>query len=292
MIATPSRVLVTGANGQLGTALRKREAKLANRLITTFTDYDELDITNNLQVDKFFQQQHFDFVVNCAAYTAVDKAEDEPEKAFLINGHAPGLVAEACKRYGTRLFHISTDYVFDGMANSPYHESSPVNPLSVYGKSKLMGENNVIESGIGMVIRTSWLYSTTGNNFVKTILKNASSKAQFNVVFDQVGTPTLADDLAGVLLQIIEKGDSAFRPEVFHFSNEGVCSWYDFAHEIVAIAGLHCRINPIETKDYPTRAIRPWFSVLNKEKIRNLLPTEIPYWRDSLQCCIKEILES
>ncbi len=290
MAASPSRVLVTGANGQLGTALRKRATKPANHLVATFTDFNELDITSDQQVDNFFQQNHFDYLVNCAAYTAVDRAEDEPERAFLINGHAPGLLAEACKSHGTKLFHISTDYVFDGMSNSPYHESSPVNPLSVYGKSKLMGENKVLESGVGMVIRTSWLYSTTGNNFVKTILRNASSKAQLNVVFDQVGTPTLADDLAAVLLQIIEKGDSSFRPEIFHYSNEGVCSWYDFAYEIVAIAGLPCRINPIETNDYPTRAIRPRYSVLSKEKIRNLLPIEIPYWRDSLKTFLKEML--
>lgn len=281
-------ILVTGSNGQLGSEIKHLQNgyPLVNFV---FTDYQELDITNAISLQNTLLELQPQFIINCAAYTAVDKAEQEETQANLLNAIAPKNLADACKKYGAKLIHVSTDYVFDGKANTPYNESSTVNPQSTYGKTKLNGEENVLESGIGMVIRTSWLYSAYGNNFVKTILKHGAVKPELNVVFDQTGTPTWAHDLAKAILQIVDKGTENFKPEIFHYSNEGVCSWFDFAHEIASLSNLKCKVKPIETKDYPTAAIRPQYSVMNKQKIRNLYNVETPYWRDSLIECLKQL---
>lgn len=288
METSTKNILVTGANGQLGSELRSLSSSFP-QFNFTFTDYQELDITSLDSVEKYLKDSKPHYTINCAAYTAVDKAEQEATQANQLNAIAPKILADTCKKYGIKLIHISTDYVFDGKANTPYKETDRVNPQSSYGHSKLQGELNVLESGIGMVIRTSWLYSAYGNNFVKTIQKHGAVKPELGVVFDQIGTPTWAHDLAKAILDIINKGDENFKPEVFHYSNEGVCSWYDFAHEIISLSNLTCKVKPIETKDYPTPAVRPQFSVFNKQKIRNLYNVDIPYWRDSLIECLKQI---
>ncbi len=281
-------ILVTGANGQLGTEIRNL-ANFYASYIFTFTDYQELDITNPNACEDLIKKTKPNFIINCAAYTAVDKAEQEKTEANLLNATAPKILADLCKNLNVKLIHISTDYVFDGKTYLPYKETDDVNPESAYGKTKLLGELNVLDSGVGMVIRTSWLYSAYGNNFVKTILKHGAIKPELGVVFDQIGSPTWAHDLAKAILDIISKGEDHFTPEIFHYSNEGVCSWYDFAHEIISISNLQCQVKPIETKDYPTPAIRPKYSVFNKQKIRNLYNLEIPYWRDSLIECLKQL---
>lgn len=288
MVASTKNILVTGANGQLGTEIRGFLNSYPH-FNFIFTDFQELDITNAESVEKALDALKPAFLLNCAAYTAVDKAEQEETQANLLNAIAPKILADACKEYGTKLIHVSTDYVFDGKANTPYNEDSSVNPQSIYGKTKLIGEQNVLESGVGMIIRTSWLYSTYGNNFVKTILKHGAVKPELGVVFDQTGTPTWAHDLAKAILQIVDSGTENFKPEIFHYSNEGVCSWFDFAHEIVSLSKLNSKVKPIETKDYPTLAARPQYSVMNKQKIRNLYNVETPYWRESLIECLKQL---
>nr|HPI45062.1 dTDP-4-dehydrorhamnose reductase [Tenuifilaceae bacterium] len=244
MATSTKNILVTGANGQLGTEIRYLH-NLYPHFNIIFTDFHELDITNAKSVEKALDALKPAFLVNCAAYTAVDKAEQEGTQANLLNAIAPKILADACKKYGAKLIHVSTDYVFDGKANTPYNEDSTVNPQSVYGKTKLTGEQNVLESGVGMVIRTSWLYSAYGSNFVKTILKHGAVKPELGVVFDQTGTPTWAHDLAKAILQIIDSGTENFKPEIFHYSNEGVCSWFDFAHEIVSLSNLNSKVKPI-----------------------------------------------
>ncbi|NOU16027.1 MAG: dTDP-4-dehydrorhamnose reductase [Bacteroidales bacterium] len=285
-----SIVLVTGSNGQLGSEI-KAISNLYPTLSFIFTDVNELNITDSKAVEEYIKNTNPSFVINCAAYTAVDKSETEMAAATLLNSVAPRIIANACKANGCKMIHISTDYVFDGDAYQPYNELSPVNPTSHYGKSKLKGEENVIESGVGMVIRTSWLYSSFGHNFVKTIIRNAKVKPELRVVFDQVGCPTYAKDLADVILKIISSKKESFVPSVFHYSNEGVCSWYDFAFEIVNLTKLECKIIPIETKDYPLPAKRPHYSVFNKEKIRNQYGLEIPHWSKSLSNCINIIMK-
>lgn len=283
-------ILVTGSNGQLGSEI-KEISNLYPTLTFVFTDIDELNIIDPKAVEVYIKKINPIFVINCAAYTAVDKSETEREAATMLNSVAPGIIANACKANGCKMIHISTDYVFDGHAYQPYNELSPVNPTSHYGRSKLKGEENVIESGIGMVIRTSWLYSSFGHNFVKTIIRNAKLKPELRVVFDQVGCPTYARDLADVILKIVSSKKDLFRPSIFHYSNEGVCSWYDFAFEIVNLTKLDCKIIPIETKDYPLPAKRPHYSVFNKEKIRNQYGLEIPHWSKSLSNCISLIMK-
>lgn len=283
------RVLITGANGQLGTAIRK-ESQNFESLNFYYTDIEETDISSKESVGSAFEKYSPNIVVNCAAYTAVDRAEDEREKAYTLNAQAPANLAEQCKTKNIKLIHISTDYVFDGKGNTPYMETDKVNPLSVYGQSKLKGEELAMAYGNTMVIRTSWLYSAYGNNFMKTILKYGNERPELRVVFDQTGTPTLANDLAIAILQIVQKTDKLFVPEIFHFSNQGVCSWYDFAYEIITQAGFSTKIVPITTNEYPTKAIRPQYSVLNKQKITNLLEMEIPHWRQSLVKCLQEYL--
>ena len=283
------KILVTGANGQLGTAIKKESSTFPD-LTIFYTDIEETDICSKESVQLALKKYAPNVVVNCAAYTAVDKAEDEEDKAFALNADAPANLAEQCKLMGVKLIHISTDYVFDGKSNVPYVETDRVNPQSVYGKSKLEGEQRSMALGNTMVIRTSWLYSSYGNNFMKTMLKYGKERPELRVVFDQTGTPTLANDLAYAILRIAESPERLFIPEIFHFSNQGVCSWYDFAYEIIKQAGLTPKITPITTSDYPTKAIRPQYSVLNKQKITNLLEMEIPHWRQSLVKCLQEYL--
>jgi dTDP-4-dehydrorhamnose reductase len=279
------KVLVTGSNGQLGTELRKLEQNFP-KFDMLFTDVEEMDITKPEAINAIFSKFKPNLVINCAAYTAVDKAEEEKDLANNINGTAPHYISQACKNIGAKFIHFSTDYVFDGSSYIPYAEGNEVSPSSAYGESKLMGEKAVLDSGIGMVIRTSWLYSTHGNNFLKTILNKSKSSSELNVVFDQIGSPTWANDLAQTVLTIASMGKSKFVPELFHYSNEGVCSWYDFAVEICAISSPDCKINAILSQQYPTKAKRPHYSVLNKSKIKAAFGIEIPHWRSSLKDCL------
>lgn len=282
-------ILVTGSNGQLGSEIRELAPKHTN-LKFTFTDIDELDITNYQLLEKFFSKNKFEGIINCAAYTAVDLAEKEKNKAILLNVNAVKNLAEFSSSMNALFVHISTDYVFDGKNFKPYLESDLTNPKSVYGKSKLDGEIEVIfNAQKAIIFRTSWLYSSYGNNFVKTIMKLAREKESLNVIYDQIGNPTCAYDLAKTILEVIPGYNSKSKFEIFNFSNEGVASWYDFAKEIVAQAGLKCNISPIETKEYPTPAVRPHYSVLNKTKIKKHFNISIPYWKDSLNDCIEKI---
>ncbi len=280
------KVLVTGSNGQLGSEIKAISSNYPS-LNLTFTDFDELNITDINAVNHAICSLRPHYVVNCAAFTAVDKAEIEIDAAANLNSIAPGIIAKSCKENGCKLIHISTDYVFDGKSTTPYDESSPVNPISKYGISKLQGETEALSSGICMVIRTSWLYSSFGNNFVKTIIRNGKIKPELRVVSDQVGCPTYARDLADVILTIISKGEEAFAPEIFHYSNEGVCSWYDFACEIINLSNINCKVLPIGAIDYPLPAKRPQYSVFNKDKIRNSFKITIPKWNESISDCIK-----
>ena len=265
--------LVTGAAGQLGTELR---VLLKDSAI--YVDRNELDISSETDVRRFLQKNSFDCIINCAAYTAVDKAEDEPLLADAINH----LGAKWLAKYGRCIIHISTDYVFDGTHSKPYLEDDLTHPVSVYGQSKLEGEQAVlINAEIAVIIRTAWLYSAHGNNFLKTMLRLGRERDHLNVVSDQVGTPTFAGDLAKAIVRILPKV-VAGKKNIYHFTNEGVCSWYDFAHAIMKIAGLSCKVHPIESKNYPTKATRPFYSVLNKEKIKSDFKLEIPHWRDAL----------
>jgi len=284
-------IAITGANGQLGTVLQLL-APAFTQFKFVFTDIDELNITDATQVRHFFNTYSPKYLINCAAYTAVDKAETDRKTAELLNVKAVQLLAEECKLNKTKLIHISTDYVFDGISSAPYTETDYTNPISVYGQTKAGGEEAVLASGCdGYILRTSWLYSAHGHNFLKTILRLAAERDTLNIVYDQIGTPTLADDLAAAIMQFIValNNKQKIKPGVFHFSNEGVCSWFDFAHAIVEIAGLNCAVIPILTAQYPTPATRPAISILNKNKIKETLSIEIPHWRDSLNKVMAEI---
>lgn len=266
--------LVTGANGQLGSELRLLMGSSA-----VYIDRDELDISDESAVKKFLKNNPFEGIINCAAYTAVDKAEDEPEEADKANH----LGSKWLAKYGKRIIHISTDYVFDGINHIPYCESDLTNPVSVYGKTKLAGETAVLdEASTAVVIRTAWLYSPYGNNFVKTMLRLGKVRESLGVVSDQIGSPTYAGDLARAIVEILPRISDG-QKDIYHFTNEGVCSWYDFAVTIMQMAGLSCRINPIESKDYPTKAKRPFYSVLNKKKIRDTFNLQIRHWRSALE---------
>jgi len=284
------KILVTGAYGQLGNELKVLSEQFSEYQFL-FTDADTLDIADENQIRNFFEKEKPEFVINCAAYTAVDKAETEIEAAHKINATAPGLLAKVTKQFKTGFIHISTDYVFNGQSHIPYSEVDPVQPESVYGKTKLAGEH-LIKSGNSrvVIIRTSWLYSSFGNNFVKTMLRLGKDRDLLKVVFDQVGTPTYAADLAKAVLTIAtiyEKEPKDFKPGVYHFSNEGVASWYDFAKSIFEISGLDCKVLPVLSNEFPTPAKRPYYSVLNKSKIKSTFNLEIPYWKDSLESCLK-----
>ena len=286
------KILITGAYGQLGNEIKVLSLNYPNWQFL-FTDVDVLDITDENAVNDYFKAKKPDFVVNCAAYTAVDKAESDVETAEKVNAQAPKFLAKYAKKTGSKLIHISTDYVFDGEAFVPYSENDKVNPTGVYGKTKLLGEQNCFEENPeSIVIRTSWLYSTFGNNFVKTMLRLAGERDKLNVVYDQVGTPTNAADLANAILRIIEipeKEPTKFVPGIYHFSNEGVASWYDFAKAIFEISGINCKVDPVLSSQFPSPVKRPNFSVLNKSKIKNTFDLVIPYWRDSLIKCIKKL---
>jgi dTDP-4-dehydrorhamnose reductase len=256
-----------------------------------FTDVAELDITDKSAVEQFVATNKVDVIVNCAAYTNVDKAESDEATAELINATAVGNLARAMKKVGGTLFHVSTDYVFGSEGNTPRTEDMPLNPLGVYGRTKLHGEQAITESGCkALMFRTAWLYSEYGNNFLKTMMRLTAEREQLNVVFDQVGTPTYAGDLALAIFSIIEAGVYEGNEGIYHFSNEGVCSWYDFAVEIAAAAGnANCRINPCHSSEFPSPVTRPPYSVLDKTKIKNTFDIDIPHWRESMEYCIKRI---
>jgi len=275
-------ILVTGANGQLGTELRKISAQFADYRFF-FTDIDELDITNQNAVDAFFEKTGIQTVINCAAYTAVDKAETDEVTATAVNATAVGYLAKACKNADATLIHVSTDYVYGGNACTPYNEEHETVGLSVYGRSKIAGEKEALAAPKSMVIRTSWLYSSVGVNFVKTMLRLGKERETLNVVFDQVGTPTYAADLANAIMKIVTSSEkNGLKTGIFNYSNEGVCSWYDFAHEIMQQAKLNCVVRPIETKDFPTPTARPHYSVMNKARIKTKYGLVIPHWKDAL----------
>ena len=280
-------ILVTGCKGQLGTELQKIAGAEHHWF---FTDVDTLDICNKAAVETCFEANSIEVCINCAAYTAVDKAEDEPELAMLINAFAPKVLADACRRYNVLLIHISTDYVFGGNAHEPYKVDDPINPQSVYGSTKAEGERLIRESGCNyMIVRTAWLYSSVGKNFVKTMLMLGDTKDEINVVADQKGCPTWAHDLAVALVTLLNKNGKNEVHETFHFTNEGQITWYDFASAIMEIGGKHCKVNPITTDQYPTKAKRPAYSVLDLSKIKAYAGIEIPDWRESLKNCIEEI---
>ncbi|MBQ3769336.1 MAG: dTDP-4-dehydrorhamnose reductase [Prevotella sp.] len=280
-------ILITGCNGQLGNEMQLLEKE--NPQHTYFnTDVAELDITNQQAIETFVAENAIDGIVNCAAYTAVDKAEDNEALCQLLNAEAPAYLAHAIGKRGGWMIQISTDYVFDGTNHTPYTEDEDTCPNSVYGKTKLVGEMNVQKlCERSMIIRTAWLYSTFGNNFVKTMIRLGKEKPELGVIFDQIGTPTYARDLARVIMTAINKG---IVPGIYHFSNEGVISWYDFTMAIHRLAGItSCHVRPLHTAEYPTPAARPHYSVLDKTKIKQTYGIEVPYWEESLKECIEKL---
>lgn len=285
-----STILVTGANGQLGNEMRNLSSTdPANRYL--FTDVQELDITDLARVQAFLSENAVDYIVNCAAYTAVDKAESDIELCRKINAFAVENLAKASAAIGARMIHVSTDYVYSGTHYMPYVESDAVAPTSVYGVTKLEGEQLLLAANpASVILRTSWLYSPYGNNFVKTMLRLGREREKLSVVFDQIGTPTYAADLAAAIVAILNAPE--FIPGIYNFSDEGVCSWYDFTLTIHRMAGIDtCRVSPIDTADYPSAATRPFYSVMNKKKIKATYGVKIPHWEESLQKCIA-ILEN
>ena len=283
-------ILVVGSNGQLGSEIQELSQDYPYNFF--FTDREELDITNENEVKEYSFRNNINIIINCAAYTAVDKAQNEQDFADAINNIAVGNLAQVAKENNIKLIHISTDYVFDGKNYKPYLEDDNTNPTSVYGQTKLDGENILknINPFNSIIIRTSWVYSSYGTNFVKTMLRLGRERESLGVIFDQVGTPTYAKDLAQTILEILPQIHNE-KVEIYNYSNEGVLSWYDFAKEIMRMAKLDCVINPIETKDYPTPAKRPHYSLLNKSKIKQEFGTIIPYWKDSLDECLRKMGE-
>ncbi|MBQ2025951.1 MAG: dTDP-4-dehydrorhamnose reductase [Paludibacteraceae bacterium] len=285
-------ILVTGAYGQLGNEVRLLSANYPQYNFM-FTDVDSLDICDKAMLLDFVQGNDIRYIINCAAYTAVDKAEDDAELCEKINAKAVKNLGEVAQEVGAGIIHVSTDYVFNGKGYMPYTEDMPTSPCSVYGKTKLKGEKALLKAcPKAMVVRTAWLYSPFGNNFVKTMRKLGAEREQLNVIFDQIGTPTYAEDLAAALLVMMDKtiDQEHNKGGVYHYSNEGVCSWYDFTLKIHQLSGITtCQVNPIETKDYPTKAARPHYSVLNKAKIKATFGVQVPHWESSLQRCIEEL---
>ena len=280
-------ILITGCNGQLGNEMQLLE-KNDNANTYFNTDVAELDITDVEAINEFVEQHQIDGIVNCAAYTAVDKAEANQDICQLLNAEAPAYLAAAIEKRGGWMIQISTDYVFDGTNHTPYKEDEDTCPNSVYGRTKLVGEFNVLKlCSRSMVIRTAWLYSTFGSNFVKTMIRLGHEKTQLGVIFDQIGTPTYARDLANAIMTIIGKG---IKPGIYHFTNEGVTSWYDFTLAIHRLAGIsQCKVRPLHTSEYPTAATRPPYSVLDKTKIKETYNIEIPHWESSLKECIEQL---
>lgn len=284
-------ILVTGANGQLGNSIRLK-ANQHPQYNFLFTDVDTLDITDAAAVKAMVKDNQVNYILNCAAYTAVDKAEDNEDLCRRLNCDAVHILGEAAREANAKIIHVSTDYVFSGTNYRPYKETDDTRPVSAYGRTKLAGEEALVKvCPDAVIIRTAWLYSEFGNNFVKTVLRLGKERDQLGFVFDQAGTPTYAGDLAEAILTIVtadEKG--TFVPGIYHYSNEGVCSWYDFTVKVLQIAGIECNVRPIETKDYPTRAVRPPYSVLNKGKIKETYGITIPHWEESLRICLKQLL--
>jgi dTDP-4-dehydrorhamnose reductase len=281
-------ILVTGANGQLGQEIARSTTQYSS-VDFLFLTREQLDIQDSDAVRQYLNDHTVDFLINCAAYTAVDKAEEEKEQAFLINATAPALLAKACKEQGSQFIHISTDYVFDGAAIVPYKETDPTNPQNVYGASKLKGEELILSANpSSIIIRTSWVYSSFGKNFVKTMLRLLTEKKEISVVSDQVGSPTYAADLAELILRIIVSGN--WHPGIYHFSNEGIISWYEFATAIKEIIHSNCEIKPIPSYAYPTPAKRPNYSVLDKSKIISTYHLELIDWKISVRKCMNLLL--
>lgn len=286
-------ILVTGSNGQLGNEIRRISANHENNFRFFFTDVAELDITDLRAVDSFIKENNIKYIINCAAYTAVDKAEDDVDLCYKINRDAVANLGQAATNNNAKVIHISTDYVYDGTANKPYVETDTVNPQSVYGKSKQEGEAELLKAcANSIIIRTAWLYSIFGNNFVKTMIKLGKERETLNVVADQNGTPTNAADLAKAIVKILDFSEAnGFKPGIYHYSNEGATTWYDFTLAIHKEAGIHtCKVNPITTEQYPVKATRPKYSVLDKTKIKSTFNLTIPKWEESLNNCIKELL--
>jgi dTDP-4-dehydrorhamnose reductase len=280
-------ILITGCNGQLGNEIQLLQAQYAQHTWLN-TDVNELDITDKAAIERFVEANEIDGIVNCAAYTAVDKAESDPQLARKLNADAPAFLAEAVAKRGGWMVQVSTDYVFNGTKHTPYVETDEPCPNSIYGQTKLEGEQAVSKLCTNaMIIRTAWLYSEFGNNFVKTMIRLGREREQLGVIFDQVGTPTYARDLATAIMTAIDKG---IKPGVYHFSNEGVTSWYDFTKSIHRLAGINtCQVSPLHTAEYPTPACRPAYSVLDKTKIKAAYDIEIPHWEESLAKCIAKL---
>ena len=285
-----NNILVTGAKGQLGNEIKIISEKYTDYKFT-FADIEDFDISDMKSVTSFFKKNRINLIINCAAYTNVDKAESETKKAEGINALGVSWLADMAKYYACPIIHISTDYVFDGqMQKTPYTEIDMPNPNSAYGRTKYIGEQMLLTVPKYVIIRTSWLYSSFGHNFVKTMMKLGKEKKELSVVFDQVGTPTYAADLANAVMLFAEKMKNepkSIQNGVYNFSNEGVCSWYDFALEIMELSKIDCKIKPILTKEYPTPATRPYYSLLDKSKIKNTLNIEIPHWKESLKKCLE-----
>jgi dTDP-4-dehydrorhamnose reductase len=284
-------ILVTGAEGQLGCEIKRIAGNYPN-FNFAYTDIKDLDICNIKAIEDYFIQKPANYIINCAAFTNVDKAESDYENAYKVNVSAVSNLSDIAQKYHSRLIHISTDYVFDSsIKNVPFNETDIPFAKSVYGSTKLKGEEEAQKADQYLIIRTSWLYSSYGNNFVKTILRLGKERSELGVIFDQVGTPCYAADLAAIILTIIDFSEKSgsFHSGIYHYSNEGVCSWYDFAMEIIKKADLKCLVKPIETKDYPLPAKRPSYSVLNKAKIKETFGIQIPHWTDGLERCFREM---
>lgn len=291
----PLNILVTGANGQLGSELHylsQNELLLCKDIQFFFTNRNTLDISSKPSMEHFCEKNAITHIINCAAYTAVDKAESDSTQADVINHLAIKYIAEVAKEQNIAVIHISTDYVFDGKNYKPYNELDTPNPQSVYGKTKLLGEKAMqfINPANSIIIRTAWVYSSFGNNFVKTMLRLGKERSELGIVSDQIGSPTYARDLAKAIITILPQLNND-NVEVFHYTNEGICSWFDFAKSIFEIGHIHCNAKPITTNDYPTPAQRPHYSVLNKQQIKDTYIVDIPYWKDSLQNCLSILLD-
>jgi len=282
-------ILVTGSNGQLGSELRELE-KQYKQYKFFFTDFHELDITNAEKTMQFVKSNKIETVINCAGFTAVDAAEAQKSEAALINATGAKNLAQACAKVNALLIHISTDYVFEGRSFKPYTENDTAGPKTTYGKTKLDGEIEVIfNAKRALIFRTSWLYSSYGRNFIKTIVEKAQAEKELKVVYDQVGNPTYAGDLAKAILDIIPKVPQKIRTEIYNYSNEGVASWYDLAHAIIRIKNIDCQLKPVLSKEFPSEAVRPHYSVLNKARVKNEFGISIPHWRDSLEKCLEKL---